>query len=83
MRNHFDHFDERLDAWFAISTDHNYVDMNIGNVAAMIKGIPEDEMFRSFDPSTGDLIFWGDRYNLPTIVVEVQRIMPLAIQASA
>ena len=81
MRNNFDHFDERLDAWWDRSVNHNYVDLGFGDVH--IGGIPEDEMFRSLNPQTGDLVFWGERYNLPEIMAEIHRIMPIAIRRFA
>jgi hypothetical protein len=82
MRNHFDHFDERLDEWWKRSEDHNYVDLRFGDVGSQIHGIPEDEMFRSFDPASGDLVFWGQRYNLPAIIDEIRKIMPLALEGA-
>jgi hypothetical protein len=30
MRNNFEHFDERLDRWWAESKNHNQADLNIG-----------------------------------------------------
>lgn len=80
MRNNFDHFDERLVDWWNTSENHNYVDLSFGDVSKAIKGIPASEMFRSYNPATGDLEFWGKRYNLPLIVAEIERIAPLAIR---
>jgi hypothetical protein len=80
MRNNFDHFDARLDIWWGASSSHNFVDMNFGDMATMIGGVPEDEMFRSMDLHTGDVVFWGQRYNLPSINAEVLRIMPIALR---
>ena len=34
-------------------------------------------MFRVFDPTSGDLVFWGERFNLREIVTEVERLLPL------
>lgn len=34
MRNKFDHFDERLDEWWAKSEHHQFIDMNISNLPA-------------------------------------------------
>lgn len=82
MRNNFDHFDERLDEWWARSTDHNYVDLNFGDVASTIQGVSPEDMFRSYDPQSGNVAFWGQQYNLPTIMNEIERIAPLALRAS-
>lgn len=83
MRNNFDHFDERLDDWWQRSATHNYIDLSFGDMASATKGAPEDEMFRSYDPRTGDLVFWGQRYNLPSIIGEINRIMPLALREAS
>jgi len=64
MRNHFEHFDERLDRWWEQSSHHGYVDRNIGMVTA---GIEEINVFRNYFPETGELVFWGDKFNLKAI----------------
>jgi hypothetical protein len=74
VRNHFEHFDERMDRWWAQSPAHGLVDMNIGIEAP---GVPEIDVWRTYHPATGDLVFWGDRFNIPAIVAEVRRILPL------
>jgi hypothetical protein len=85
MRNHFDHFDDRLDDWWKGSTNHNYVDLSFGNIAAGITGpgIGTKDMFRSFDPATGNLVFWGDTYHVPTIEKEIAEIMRAAALAAS
>jgi hypothetical protein len=82
MRNNFDHFDDRLDTWWHASARDDYVDLSIGDVASAISGVPEEEMFRSYDPATGDVVFWGKRYNLPLIVDELKRIAPVALRSA-
>lgn len=78
FRNHFDHFDDRLMTWQAESRSHNYADLNFGDIPNQIRGLKPIEIFRAFDPATGDLIFWGDRYSLPVIVQEVQGLLQRA-----
>ena len=77
MRNNFEHFDERLDDWYAKSANHNYLDYMIGPPNA-VAGLAEGDMFRVFDDTTGDVVFWGKRYSLPAIVREVRRLYPVA-----
>lgn len=36
LRNHFDHFDERLDEWWTKSGDHNLVDCIVGPPGAIV-----------------------------------------------
>lgn len=83
MRNNFDHFDERLTSWWKSSSTHNYVDLSFGDPGRAISGIPESEMFRSYDPGTGDVIFWGSRYNIPEIAGEIERLSELALGEAA
>ena len=47
----------------------------------MIVGPYNDiDVFRMFHPSTGDVTFWGDSFNLREIVAEVQRILPAVVK---
>ncbi len=81
MRNHFEHMDERIDRWWETSRHHNHADKNLGPATA-IGGLDPVDMFRMFDPSSADVTFWGERFNLQAIVTEVEKIMP-ALQAEA
>ncbi len=75
MRNNFEHFDERLDRWWAESENHTWADLNIGNRASFEVNA-EIDSFRIFDPRTTDITFWGERFNLQTLVIEVEKILP-------
>jgi hypothetical protein len=77
MRNHFEHFDERLDRWWDTSANHIYVDMAVGPRGRTVSGPAESDMFRQFDPTTGEVIFWGERFNLQEIVSEAERLLPI------
>jgi len=84
MRNHFEHFDNRLDTWWAEAESKGqyfYADKNIE--AQDMSAKLEERPFRGFDPSTGNLTFWGDTYNLKEIVQEVNRIYPLLVAEAA
>lgn len=82
MRNHYDHFDERLVEWWARSRGQRYVDLNIGPESD-ISDVPLHQRFRHYDPDAGQLTFWGDEYHLPTIRAEIERIAPLAAKGAA
>jgi hypothetical protein len=75
MRNNFEHFDERLDRWWAQSERHNFIDMSIGP-PSMIMGADDLDRFRMFDPVTTNMMFWGEEFNIQSIVNEVVRIFP-------
>ncbi len=79
VRNHWEHFDERLDEWWSGSPHHNFIDMNVMPRSAIhIQGMTDLDWFRNLDPQSGELTFWGDTFDLPTIVNEVRRIQPIA-----
>jgi hypothetical protein len=58
MRNHFEHYDERLDKWWDSSATHIHFDMSVVSTDA-IQGLADSDMFRVFDPTTADVVFWA------------------------
>ena len=82
LRNHFEHFDERLMAWWLESERHNFVDVGIGT-ASGISGIDDRDMFRNYEPTTGEIVFWGQRYNVRVIVEEVHALLPRVTEEAA
>ena len=75
MRNNFEHLDERLDKWWSESTRHNHVDRNIGPKDFMER-FDDIDIFRTYDPSTGEIVFWGESFNLKSLMAEVVLILP-------
>ena len=75
MRNNFEHYDERLDRWWAKSSKHNYIDGIVGSPSAASAPDPID-MFRFFDPATLRMEFWGESFDVQALITEVQRIIP-------
>jgi hypothetical protein len=76
-RHNFEHFDERIDEWFATRADHMHIDRMIGP-PDVIGGVPDRDMFRVFDTTTADVVLWGARYPLKSMMDEIARIYPLA-----
>ncbi|WP_376742351.1 hypothetical protein [Ensifer canadensis] len=68
--------DDRIDRWWAESVHHNYVDRIIGP-RNIIGGAATTDMFRMFDPTTADVVFWGEEFNIQALIDEVRRIMPV------
>lgn len=66
LRNHFEHFDERLDTWFSSSKHHNVFDSNIMSLDS-VKGIDLSDTLRNFDPKKLQLYFMGDNLDLNTL----------------
>jgi hypothetical protein len=82
FRNHLEHYDERLETWWKTSANHNIAEDNIMPAGAIV-GIEPSETFRGFDPTTGELTFWGERLSVPTIVAEAKRIHAIAAVEAA
>jgi len=62
FRNHFEHFDERLEAWAA--EDHAFLyDCNVGPMG-MFGNVDTRNFVRHFDPNTSTLMFGEERYEL-------------------
>lgn len=78
LRNHLEHYDERLDEWYHHSSNHNYADFIIGPRATTIVGLDNTDIFRFFDPETNEVIFWGQRYALQPLVNEITKLLPIA-----
>lgn len=74
MRNNFEHFDERIDRWFATTKSRHFIDMNIGDVRKVFPGVEEIDFFRNYDPATLDIHFWGYTANLNTLAAEIERV---------
>jgi hypothetical protein len=77
MRNDFEHVDEWTAKWYATSANHMHVDGMVGP-AAVIEGVSDADMFRVFDTTTSEVVFWGTRYPLKSLVDEIGRIYPIA-----
>jgi len=75
FRNHFEHFDERLEDWATSSKRHNFIDSNIGP-SNMIVGADPEDFLRNFDPTTWTLTFRGDKYELKPIIEIIYDLYP-------
>jgi hypothetical protein len=79
FRNHFEHFDARIEEW-AVSSEHRvFIDSNIGPVDRMnFSGAEPGDYLRNFDPSDFTVTFRGDRYCLPPIADAIEWLWPKA-----
>jgi hypothetical protein len=75
MRNHYEHFDERLDRWWNESKGPQYVDLNVSS-RSDISVVDKNNWFRNFDRKTRQLTFWEDDFDIQGIIEEVRRILP-------
>lgn len=67
FRNHFEHFDERLERWASSSRHRNFADSNVGP-PGMIVGLEPGDYLRNFDTDNFAVTFRGDRYLLEPLV---------------
>jgi hypothetical protein len=79
FRNHFEHFDERLERWAASPEPRTPTDSNIGPVSA-ISGLELDDRLRHFDPTTYTVTFRGETYHLRPIIEAIQAIHLRAVE---
>jgi hypothetical protein len=73
LRNHLEHFDERLDAFFVDAAANGLtaiVDKNITPVAAVPNSLGLGAILRHLDPNTLNFIFRGVSYDLQTIYAQ-------------
>lgn len=75
LRNHFEHYDERIDRWHETSQAHNFLDRFLGSPES-VAGLADIERFR--DPATASVYFWGERFDLQPIAKEVDRLLTIA-----
>lgn len=66
FRNHFEHFDERIDDWVASSKRMCFVDSNIGPKGSIV-GPDKTDYFRNFDPAKCTLSYAGEDYELTPV----------------
>ena len=74
FRNHFEHFDERLELWATSSERHKFADYNVGP-PNMILGLEPRDYLRNFDTTNFAVMFHGDRYSLSPIINAIQTLL--------
>jgi hypothetical protein len=76
MRNHFEHFDERLDKWWRESGErHVMIDFCVMPKSA-VQIMDPLTWFRVFDPVSANVYFWSEEFNIQELITEVQKILP-------
>jgi hypothetical protein len=79
FRNHFEHFDERLEDWAVADPSRNFVDSNIGP-PGMISGLDPAGFLRNLDTKEWAVTFRGDAYQLRPIAAALQELHARAAQ---
>jgi hypothetical protein len=79
FRNHFEHFDERLEQWASGAGPRNIVDSNIGP-PGMIAGLDPASFLRNLDTRSMAVTFRGDAYQLRPIIAALADLHTRAAQ---
>jgi hypothetical protein len=78
MRDHFDHFDERLQRWYSANTQpRSFMDLSIvspGSISA--PNLTQNDKFRVLEPFSLTLTFWGDEVPLRQINSAIKKLLP-------
>ena len=77
LRDHLEHYDERLDHWSNTSEGRNIASDTIGPPNAIVGLDPSDTM-RWFDPTTNSFRFRGEEYALQPLATAVDQLLPKA-----
>jgi hypothetical protein len=77
LRNDYEHFDERLEQWWNETAEPRYPDAEIGP-RNWISEPADVDILRQLDPTSGDVIFWGNELNIPSVLDEIRRLLPIA-----
>jgi len=79
LRDHFEHFDERLDDWAETSPHKNIVDNMIGPRNAIGgNAIKDEDIMRMYDPNTKEIVFRGEKFNAQDLINGVQDVQARA-----
>jgi len=80
FRNHFEHYDERIQEWFDSSRPAGFADFCIGWDDSFGGGLGQPHFMRNFNPHTQTLYFRGERYEFPPVVVALRQLRERATQ---
>ena len=74
FRNHFEHYDERIDRWFENSDSAAYRDLGGDPQGPTLWGLPSST-HRNYDPVTRTLTFRNESINLAAVVDALAEIL--------
>jgi hypothetical protein len=74
FRNHFEHYDERIEEWANKTTDSIIVDSNVVP-SYMIAGYSKIARMRNFDPDTFELTFKDKSYKFSQVVNAIRKLL--------
>lgn len=81
LRDHLEHYDERIDDWAETSPNKNIVDNMIGPRSAIGgDAIRDTDIMRLYDPSTKKFVFRGESFDVQELVSGVIDIRDRAVR---
>jgi len=80
LRDHLEHFDERIDDWCESSVRKNYA-QDIVAPRGGISGLEDTDIMRWYDPERTVFTFRGDEFNIQELVASVEELRPLLAAA--
>lgn len=78
LRDHLEHFDERIDDWEENSQNKNFVQDTIGPENAVV-GIAKTDMMRWFNPRNSTFLFRGETFSLQDIATALEKLLPILV----
>lgn len=78
LRDHLEHYDERIDDWAAASPSRRMVDHLVGPRRVLDKLRPiitDSDVMRHFDPETKRFIFRGDAFDIQELVRAIEDVL--------
>ncbi|MBN1363250.1 MAG: hypothetical protein JW976_00445 [Syntrophaceae bacterium] len=73
LRNHFEHYDERIEKWFKGESSAVYSDLAIDPLKSIWGNVPTNH-HRAYDPLTQTLTFRGESFDLAAVLKELKEI---------
>jgi hypothetical protein len=73
FRNHFEHYDDRIEKWFKGTSSAVYSDLAIDPLKSMRRNVPTNH-HRAYDPLTQTLTFRGESFDLAAVLKELKEI---------
>lgn len=75
LRNHLEHFDERLDEFLVARGTGNMIDNIVGSPRAIGgSSFKDSDVLRAYDPSTGEMWFRGERFELGELYASMDTV---------
>ncbi|WP_156962578.1 hypothetical protein [Salinisphaera hydrothermalis] len=81
LRDHLEHFDERIDSWRETSARKNYAQDLIGP-QNMIQGLDPADMMRWYDPDRKRFMFRGEEFDMQELVSAINELLPTLNKAA-